>query len=77
MQDKLGKARLAVDQREGAQRSHGLVEPVTRERLAEFFARLGKQKQWDRLRRQQRGVDDQWLGGGVQLGKVFATVKPL
>ena len=24
--------------------------------------------EWDRLPRQQRGVDDQWLGGGVQLG---------
>ena len=41
--------RLAVDQGEGAQRRHGLVEAVAfergRERRAEFLPRLGKQKQ--------------------------------
>ena len=64
--------RLAVDQREGAQRRHRLVEAVVgergRQRLAEFFPRLGKQEQRDRLGRQQRGMDDQRLGGGMELG---------
>ena len=64
--------RLAIDQRESPQRRHGLVETVAGERrgerLAEFFPRLGKQEQRDRLRRQQRGVDDQRLGGGMKLG---------
>ena len=66
---------LAIDQREGAQRRHRLVEAVVgerrRERLAEFFARLGEQEQRDRLGRQQRGVDDQRLGGGMQLRRLL------
>ena len=64
--------RLAVDEREGAQRRDRLVEPVARElrrqRLAEFLARLGEQEQRDRLGREQRRIDDQRLGGGMQLG---------
>ena len=43
----LVRDRFAVDQREGAQRRHGFVETVAgerrRQRLAEFFPRLGKQ----------------------------------
>ena len=64
--------RLAVDEREGAQRRDRLVEPVVRElgrqRLAEFLPPLGEQEQRDRLGREQRRVDDQRLGGGMQLG---------
>ena len=64
--------RLAVDERKGAQRRDRLVQPVVRElrgqRLAELFARLGEQKQRDRFGREQRGIDDQRLGGGMQLG---------
>jgi hypothetical protein len=48
--------RLAVEERKGPQRRHGLVETVAgqrrSERLAEFFASLGKQEQRDRLRSQ-------------------------
>jgi hypothetical protein len=62
---------LPVDQRERPQRRHRFVKPVafehTGERLAEFLAALREQKQRDRLRREQRGVHDQRLGGGVEL----------
>ena len=67
----LVRDRLAVDEREGAQRRDRLVEAVAgeqrRERLAELFARLGEQEQRDRLGREQRGMDDQRLGGGMEL----------
>jgi hypothetical protein len=63
---------LTVDERESTQRRHGLVEAVVREhrgqRLAELFTPFLEQEQWDRLRRQQRGIEDQRLGGGVELG---------
>src|SRR4029077_18905108 len=62
---------LPVDQRERPQRRHRFVKAVAfelgSERLAEFLAALREQKQRDRLRREQRGVHDQRLGGGVKL----------
>ena len=71
----LVRDRLAVDQREGAQRRHRLVEAVAGERrgerLAEFLPRLREQEQRDRLRRQQRGVHDQRLGGGMELRRLL------
>ena len=79
--------RLAIDERERPQRGNRLIQPVAREqrrqRLAELLPRLGEQEQRDRLGREQRSVDDQRLGGGMELGassmaraKVFATVSP-
>jgi hypothetical protein len=63
---------LAVDEREGAQRRHRLVQSVVRDlrrqRLAECFARLGEQEQRDRFRREQCCIGDQRFGGGMQLG---------
>ena len=64
--------RLAVDEGEGAQRRDRFVEPVAREigrqRLAKFLAPLGEQEQRNRLRREQRRMKDQRLGGGIELG---------
>jgi hypothetical protein len=61
---------LAIDQREGAQRGHRLVETVARkrgaQRLLEFFPSLREQVQRDRVRRQHGGVDDQRFGGGMK-----------
>ena len=62
---------LPVDQRERPQRRHRFVKAVAfelgSERLAEFLAALREQRQRDRLRREQRGVHDQRLRGGVEL----------
>jgi hypothetical protein len=63
---------LAADECESPQRRHGLDQAVASkhrgERLTESIARLGKQEQWDRLRRQQSSVDDQRLCCGVEIG---------
>jgi len=62
---------LAIDEREGPQRHDRFVEPILRElgrqRMAELLARLGEQKQRDRLGCQQRRVDDERLSGGMEL----------
>ena len=45
-----------------------VAREIGRQRLAEFLPRLGKQKQRDRLGREQRRIRDQRLGGGIELG---------
>src|ERR1700719_161736 len=66
---------LAINQRKSAKRRHSLVEAVTRERRDEWFAEsltsLGEQEQRNGLRSQQRSVDDQRLGTGMQLGSLL------
>jgi hypothetical protein len=52
-------------------RSKTVAGERSRQRLAEFLQRFGKQKERDRFRRQQGGVDDQGLGGGVELGRLL------
>jgi hypothetical protein len=76
---------FAVDQCEGSQRSYGFIETIAGKRgrqwLTKPLPRLGKQKERDRLRREQGCVDDEWLGGSfaassMASAKVFATVSP-
>ena len=64
--------RFAIDEREGPQGRDRLVEPVVRklrrQRLAELLPPFGEQEKRNRFGRKQRSVDDQRLGGGMQLG---------
>src|SRR5262249_32132354 len=60
---------LTVDQRETTQHGHRLVEPFAREcrgkRLAKYRSCLGEQEYRDRLRSEQRGINEQRLSGGM------------
>ena len=67
--------RLTIDQRKGAQRRHSLVQAIIGERQRQGLAEVHtacfrEQEERDRLRRQQRRVHDQRLGGRMQLGRL-------
>jgi hypothetical protein len=66
---------FSVDEGEGAQVRYGLVESVAGEHggegLTEFLPGFSEEKQRDRLGRQQRGVDEQRFGGGMELPGLF------
>jgi hypothetical protein len=61
---------LAVNEGENTQRRYRLVEPVAGEGrgqwFAKFLAALCKYEEGDRLWREQRGVNDQRLRGGME-----------
>src|SRR5262249_42331031 len=66
---------LPVEQRETAQRCDSLIEPVIdegrREGLTKFLSPLQEQEQRDRLRREQRNMNDQRLSGGMEFCRLI------